>query len=280
MLETVGPCRRCRALLVLLVHIFVVDLQGLLSGAFNPPKLPTPSQLPPSLPSFLHGRRNRKEKKHVGTSSASRRLEFHQRKAWTSGDAASAAEDDGDAAKSSIIVEYDDFLPSPNPEYVATDIVEVCMKALLEGKGGSGLEVCFEFSSDRCRVRSINNIVLTDNLRMRVFSPSSASLLVGCLGCTWWFTGTFQAIRHQSRVRISRQLRWLEYPVGWTDHQRHRDAWRNADDLDGGGQSRRGTPKIPLDAPEGTQTTAAKLLAHPRGHLHKERIPDDRMTTE
>ena len=51
------------------------------------------------------------------------------------------------------IIEYDDFLPSPIPNFNATDVVELCMKCLIDGSGGSGLEVCFEFSSDRCRVR-------------------------------------------------------------------------------------------------------------------------------
>jgi len=57
--------------------------------------------------------------------------------------------EDGD--KSTAIIEYDDFLPRPGPEWTATDVVNLCMRTLVEGAGGSGLEVCFDFSSDRCR---------------------------------------------------------------------------------------------------------------------------------
>jgi hypothetical protein len=50
-----------------------------------------------------------------------------------------------------VIIEYDDFLPNPNPSLSATDVVVVCMNTLVERKDGGGLEVCFNFSSDRCR---------------------------------------------------------------------------------------------------------------------------------
>jgi hypothetical protein len=48
------------------------------------------------------------------------------------------------------IIEYPDFLPNPNPVLTAVDVVAACMDTLLERKD-AGLEVCFHFSSDRCR---------------------------------------------------------------------------------------------------------------------------------
>jgi hypothetical protein len=49
------------------------------------------------------------------------------------------------------IIEYDDFLPNPHPDFTATDVVTICMNTLIERKDGGGLEVCFDFSSDQCR---------------------------------------------------------------------------------------------------------------------------------
>jgi hypothetical protein len=49
-----------------------------------------------------------------------------------------------------VAVEYNDFLPHPNPDYNAQDVVQACMSTLLH-KRDEGLEVCFNFSSDRCR---------------------------------------------------------------------------------------------------------------------------------
>jgi len=49
------------------------------------------------------------------------------------------------------MIEYDDFLPGPHPDYEAIDVVRLCMDQLINGKDGAGLEVCFAFSSDRCR---------------------------------------------------------------------------------------------------------------------------------
>jgi len=45
-------------------------------------------------------------------------------------------------------------LPQPSPELSAEDIVHICMDSLAkndEPRANAGLEVCFDFSSDRCR---------------------------------------------------------------------------------------------------------------------------------
>lgn len=45
-------------------------------------------------------------------------------------------------------------LPEPTPDLSAEDVVQICMDCLLsndEPKANAGLEVCFNFSSDRCR---------------------------------------------------------------------------------------------------------------------------------
>lgn len=45
-------------------------------------------------------------------------------------------------------------LPQPNPELSAVDIVDTCMDSLMRNddpRANAGLEVCFNFSSDRCR---------------------------------------------------------------------------------------------------------------------------------
>jgi hypothetical protein len=51
---------------------------------------------------------------------------------------------------------YNDFMPHPNPSVNALEVVQLCMETLLGRQPfslyeNSGLEVCFEFSSDRCR---------------------------------------------------------------------------------------------------------------------------------
>jgi hypothetical protein len=53
----------------------------------------------------------------------------------------------------SSYVEYPDFLPNPNPSLSAVDVVTACMDTLLQYHYNThiGLEVCFHFSSDRCR---------------------------------------------------------------------------------------------------------------------------------
>lgn len=52
--------------------------------------------------------------------------------------------------QSSPVVEYDDFLPNPNPSLEPMDVLSACMTTLLD-RQDAGLEVCFNFSSDRCR---------------------------------------------------------------------------------------------------------------------------------
>lgn len=54
------------------------------------------------------------------------------------------------------VIEYNDFLPRPHPDLSAMDVVQACMTTLIDHPDhGEGLEVCFDFSSDRCRVRTI-----------------------------------------------------------------------------------------------------------------------------
>jgi len=48
----------------------------------------------------------------------------------------------------------EEFVPFPSPSYEGTEIVDICMNALLhnsEPYDNAGLEVCWNFSSDRCR---------------------------------------------------------------------------------------------------------------------------------
>ena len=57
-------------------------------------------------------------------------------------------------------------LPEPTPDLSAEDAVRICMGCLLtndEPKANAGLEVCFNFSSDRCRAAlggSLENFIL------------------------------------------------------------------------------------------------------------------------
>lgn len=55
------------------------------------------------------------------------------------------------SSAASAIIEYDDFLPNPNPSLDALDVVRACMNTLIARADGGGLEVCFNFSSDRNR---------------------------------------------------------------------------------------------------------------------------------
>jgi hypothetical protein len=59
-------------------------------------------------------------------------------------------------------LDHEDSLssPSPNPDLDAHAVVTLCMQSLLQGKDGSGLDVCFAFSSDRCRVRAITGTMI------------------------------------------------------------------------------------------------------------------------
>eukprot|EP00527_Entomoneis_sp_CCMP2396_P002086 CAMPEP_0198143440 /NCGR_PEP_ID=MMETSP1443-20131203/7539_1 /TAXON_ID=186043 /ORGANISM="Entomoneis sp., Strain CCMP2396" /LENGTH=206 /DNA_ID=CAMNT_0043806677 /DNA_START=93 /DNA_END=713 /DNA_ORIENTATION=- len=54
------------------------------------------------------------------------------------------------SAHGAILNEYNDFLPQPGPDWEAVNVVHACMQTLLEHRD-AGLEVCFNFSSDRCR---------------------------------------------------------------------------------------------------------------------------------
>jgi len=65
------------------------------------------------------------------------------------------------------VVEYDDFLPQPNPQLGALDVVHSCMSVLLDRKD-AGLEVCFNFSSDRCRAALGGSL---DNFRQYATNP-------------------------------------------------------------------------------------------------------------
>ena len=55
-----------------------------------------------------------------------------------------------DPPESRHVIEYDDFLPDPDPSLEAADVLVACMGTLLQRKE-DGLEVCWRFSSDRCR---------------------------------------------------------------------------------------------------------------------------------
>jgi hypothetical protein len=46
---------------------------------------------------------------------------------------------------------YPDLLPHPDPSLSAVDVVSACMNTFLDEQPEAGLEVCFHFSSDRCR---------------------------------------------------------------------------------------------------------------------------------
>ena len=57
---------------------------------------------------------------------------------------------DGDLSQ----VDLSKCLPFPSPDILAENVVTLCMDALScndEPKANAGLEVCFNFSSDRCR---------------------------------------------------------------------------------------------------------------------------------
>lgn len=48
------------------------------------------------------------------------------------------------------VIEFNDFLPYPHPELTALDVVTICMETLQDNTQ-DGIQVCFEFSTDRCR---------------------------------------------------------------------------------------------------------------------------------
>ena len=94
--------------------------------------------------------------------------------------------DDNDVPVATTVIEYDDFLPRPHPSHNATDVVQLCMDQLLQGKAGAGLEVCFDFSSDRCRVRMnetrnespLTSVPLSISRRLRAHSFVSLLSLI------------------------------------------------------------------------------------------------------
>lgn len=51
-------------------------------------------------------------------------------------------------ASGAATLEYDDFLPYPNPSHESLDVVRFCMETLMTKGNNEGLEVCFNFSSD------------------------------------------------------------------------------------------------------------------------------------
>jgi len=51
----------------------------------------------------------------------------------------------------SPFIEYDDFLPNPNPSVEPLDVVRICMDTLMSKDNNEGLEVCFNFSADYLR---------------------------------------------------------------------------------------------------------------------------------
>ena len=64
------------------------------------------------------------------------------------------------ATSSSVTtIHYDDFLPSPHADLQAHQVVQACLDTMMQKKE-AGLEVCWNFSSDRCRVRACAFAVL------------------------------------------------------------------------------------------------------------------------
>lgn len=84
------------------------------------------------------------------TIPISKVVAFYGRSEDESPDFLNAPSSERSASEPTTIFEYPDFLPSPNPALSAVDVVAACMDTLLERKD-AGLEVCFRFSSDRCR---------------------------------------------------------------------------------------------------------------------------------
>jgi hypothetical protein len=77
------------------------------------------------------------------------------------------------------MIEYDDFLPNPHADLEAIQVVEACMNTMLHRKE-AGLEVCWNFSSDRCRVRSSFFVRLVVCLLFREYKEHDA-----CLELSW-----------------------------------------------------------------------------------------------
>ena len=79
------------------------------------------------------------------------------------------------------IVEYNDFLPNPNPDIEGPDVVRICMESLGNAKGetSEGLEVCFNFSSDHLKAFFGGNL---ERFLEHANNPVFASLVK----CTEW----------------------------------------------------------------------------------------------
>ena len=177
-------------------------------------------------------------------------------------------------SKSSLsVTEYDDFLPTPHPDLDAPGVVHTCMTALVEGKENAGLEVCFSFSSDRCRVRR--------STRPMGYGPRFATSVVRSLfvlslvtGRTRWVTGTISATRPQPRLRVLGPLRRVADAVN-----RPCDQWNGHPGCDAnrphGGQQKGWEPQVPnlfVDAATRAPTPPARMLDHPRGALREKRL--------
>ena len=64
------------------------------------------------------------------------------------------AEAETDNGSSSFMGIDEDFIPFPHRDFTAPDVVQMCMDTLTHNNkpyANAGLEVCFNFSSDRCR---------------------------------------------------------------------------------------------------------------------------------
>lgn len=71
-------------------------------------------------------------------------------------------------------VEYNDFLPIPNPSLSGPDVVAACMDTMLNGNRDEGLEVCYHFSSDRCRAAQGGSL---ENFRSYADNPTFGFLI-------------------------------------------------------------------------------------------------------
>lgn len=75
-------------------------------------------------------------------------------------------------------IEYNDFLPHPNPDIEAPDVVCLCMDCLRKSEK-EGLEVCFNFSSDYLKAPFGGSL---DRFIQHANNPIFASLVK----CTEW----------------------------------------------------------------------------------------------
>lgn len=69
-------------------------------------------------------------------------------------DAATPNNDDEQSSSQSPLGIDEEFIPFPHADYTANDVVKMCMDTLSHNNDpyrNAGLEVCWNFSSDRCR---------------------------------------------------------------------------------------------------------------------------------